>query len=571
MENFEYLPKIVILLSTAIFIVVIFRYIKFSPVLGYLVAGALIGENGLSYIDSKELSAFAEFGVVFLLFAIGLELTIEKVIAMRSYVFGFGTLQMLLTSVAIGGFCCFLGLPVKIAVIIGGGLSLSSTAIVLKVISDNNTQNTQVGRIAIANLLLQDFAVVPLLVLLQLLAKGDSNILLAIGSSTFKAFVVMISIFFVGRIVIKPLFGLISKTNSNEIFIATTLLIVLASSLLTEIMNLSLAMGAFIAGLLVAETRYQNEVEEKMMPFKDLLMGLFFMTVGMTINLETMSEQAYIILLLCFLLIVFKAGVIIFITKMFRISLANAIHCGLLLSQGSEFAFILFRLAATDEISIISQEILEILLTVVTLSMALTPLLSVIGSFISDKFKKQFEKISDNSLNELDDLSSHVIIAGFNETGEIIARSLAIKKINFIILETDPHQLKNAKEKGFPVYRINPTVVSEIENIALERAKAVIVTFRNKKHLMETVSTIHNFYTEIPIVVRSDDLKDYKKLKEIGATIVVQEKYEAGLQITGALLKAVGISEYEINKLQNQFRSSNYNFSKQIQAQLNDT
>lgn len=564
MENFVYLPKIVILLATAIFIVALFRYIKFSPVLGYLVAGAIIGENGFHYIDSKDLSSFAEFGVVFLLFAIGLELSIERVIAMRSYVFGLGTIQVILTSVAIGSFCYLLGIPLKISVIIGGGLSLSSTAIVLKVISDNNTANTQVGRVAIANLLLQDFAVVPLLVLLQLLAKGDSNIMVAIAISTFKAFIVMVSIFFCGRILVKPLFRLISKTNNNEIFIATTLFIVLGSSLITETMHLSLAMGAFIAGLLVAETRYQSEVEEKIMPFKDLLMGLFFMTVGMTINIETISEQAYIIILLCFLLILFKATVIIAITKMFRISLANAIHCGLLLSQGSEFAFILFRLASTPKVSIISQEILEILLTVVTLSMALTPLLSSIGNLISSKFEKQLEKISDNCIDDLDDLCSHVIIAGFNGTGEIIAKSLDMKKINFIILEPDLALVEEGKKKGFPIYHLDTTLISNIEHIGLERAKAAIITFEDNSYLKKSVTTIHDFCEELPIVVRSKDLKEYKILKKAGATVIIPEKYEAGLQMATALLTAVGVSDYEINKIKNHFRNSNYTLTKDL-------
>lgn len=563
MDHLGYLPQIIILLSAAVFVVALFQHLNLSPVLGYLVAGAAIGEHGLAYIHSSDLSLVGELGVVFLLFAIGLELTLERLLAMRSHVFGFGTAQWLFTSIIIACICRVVGLSWEAAMIIGGSLALSSTAIVLRVISDGNAQATQVGRLALANLLLQDLAVVPLLVLVPLLAVKDGNIMFALGSATLKASCALIVIFFLGRMLIRPLFHSIATVKNSELFVATTLFVVLGTALATQLMHLSLAMGAFIAGLLVAETQYQNQVEDNIMPFKGLLLGLFFMAVGMTLDPKIIYHEMFLILGLAFGLILLKAGIIIMLARMFRFAWAPAIHAGLLLSQGGEFAFILFNLASTQSINLLSSEQSQILLTVVTVTMALTPALSKLGEVICKQTDTHSEEQEEEPL-PVSDLTRHVVIAGFGRVGEMVARMLSAKKVNYVVVEADIKRVKFGRERGFPVHHGDASKLHVLKTVGLERSKATIITIDDNVSLKKTIRTIHKAYPDLPIVVRSVDLRNLVSLEKIGATIVVPEKYEAGLQMAGALLKAIGMTEYEVSRLKNQFRAGDYKQAKEV-------
>lgn len=563
MEHLGYLPQVVILLSASIFVVTIFKRLNLSPVLGYLVAGALIGEHGLEYINSTDLTIVAEVGIVFLLFAIGLELTVERLMAMRMHVFGFGSAQFIITALLIGGVCSLIGLSIEASVIIGGSLALSSTAIVLRVISDANGSSTQVGRLALANLLLQDLAVVPLLVLVPLLATDSGNIVVALSSAMVKASIALVVIFFLGRILIRPMFKLIATVKSSDLFLSATLLVILGISLSTQIMGLSLAMGAFIAGLLVAETQYQNEVEDNIMQFKGLLMGLFFMTVGMTIDPNTIYDKLFLIILISTALIATKAIIIMALARVFKFSWGPAVHAGLLLAQGSEFAFILFGMASRDSFGIIEKETAQLLLTVVTVTMAVTPLLSKIGDMICKNYDTP---TSDDGITykQVSDLNRHVVIAGFGRVGEMVARLLAVKKVNYIVLEADAKRVKKGREKGFPVYHGDASKLQNLKGVGIERAKATIITINDNVYLKKTVRTIHKAYPDIPIVVRAEDLRNLKALEKIGATVVVPEKYEAGLQMAGALLKAIGVTEFEVSRVKNQFRAGRYKQAKEI-------
>ena len=564
MQPFAYLPNIVLLLTTAIFIVVIFRKLNLSPVLGYLVAGAAIGQHGFAYVSSEDLHAFAEFGVVFLLFAIGLELTIERLMAMRWHVFGFGTAQVLITTAIIATMIYAMDFSIELAIIVGGGLALSSTAIVLRVISEDHAYNTQVGRLALANLLLQDFAVVPLLVLVPLLASDHNDIWLTLGNATGKAFLVMIAIFFVGRLLLRPLFKLIVASQSNELFTAVTLLIVLGSSLITESLGLSLAMGAFIAGLLVAETEYHQMVEENIMPFKDLLLGLFFMSVGMSIDMGLIHDQWLVILGLTLALILGKATIIMGLCRIFGFPLGSSIHSGLLLAQGGEFAFVLFGLASQESIGLLPQSQAQILLLVVTISMALTPVLSHIGKYFSQLVDTHSEDFDPISLKDITDLCGHVIIVGYNATSEMVAKLLEVKRISYIILEPNGRKIKEGIHKGYPIFKGDASKSEDLDSLSAEHAKAIIVTVEETLLMKKIIRSINKQYPNIPIVVRSEDLRSAQTLTKIGATSIVPERYESGLQLAGQLLKAVGISDIEISKLKNQFRAGNYELTKDI-------
>lgn len=564
MEHLQYLGQVVIILAAAVFVVMTFKRLNLSPVLGYLVAGAVIGENGMDYVQSSNLSVFAEMGIVFLLFVIGLELTIERLIAMRMHVFGFGSLQVILTGVLITFICKSFGLSTETAIIIGGSIALSSTALVMKVIADSNASATQVGRLALANLLLQDLAVVPLLVLVPILAKHDSNIALALGSSAAKAAVALIVIFFLGRILLRPLFNLIASTKSNELFVATTLFVVLGTSFATSYMGLSLAIGAFIAGLLVAETQYQHQVEDSIMQFKGLLMGLFFMTVGMTIDLVIIYKHLFLIISLSAGIIILKAVIILLLAKMFGFAWGPSIHSGLLLAQGSEFAFILFSLASSKDIGLLNVDTAQILLMVVTATMAFTPALSKLGSFISHKLDDDVVIGTNLTPSEKSHLHRHVIVAGFGRTGEMVARLLSAEKVNYIVLEADVKAARKGREMGFPVYHGDSTKLPALKSVGIEKSKAVIVTMSESVPMKKTIRTINKEFPDIPIVVKTADLRSLNALEKIGATVVVPEKYEAGLQMAGALLKAIGVTEFEVSRLKNKFRAGNYKHAKEV-------
>lgn len=572
MENLSFLPSIIVILLAAVMVVAVFRRFHLSPVLGYFVAGAAIGEHGwFKIVKSDETQIFGEFGVVFLLFAIGLELTFERLKSMRAHVFGFGGLQVVITATVISLFLC-LYLDLKTAVVIGGGFALSSTAIVLQVITEQRRQSTQVGRLSLAVLLMQDFAVVPLLVLVPLLATGGNTVELwgLVANAGIKAVVALAGIFVLGRLLLRPIFRMIytSQSKSNELFIATTLLIVLASAWITEEMGLSMALGAFVAGLLVAETEYHLQAEESISPFRGLLLGLFFMTVGMSFNMSLMIQELNMIILITFLLIVVKFLIIMMLSMFFRFNWGTAIHAGLMLAQGSEFAFILFNLA--KEKQIISQNTAQILMIVITVSMALTPLLSMIGDVIANYLDKK-EKMDYSEINkDVADLDNHVIIIGFGRVGKMVARLLEAEKVNYVSLDIDPNHVVHERKDGFPLYLGDGSSIEMLESLGINRAKSVIITVDNEVTLKKCTKVIRDHLSKIAIIVRAKDLQNDQELYKVGATIIVPETYETGLQMGGAVLKSVGVSENEVSRIKNQFRLGNYIMAQEQQEYEED-
>lgn len=562
MPTIQFLPHLLIILSAAVFVVAIFKRLNLSPVLGYFVAGAVIGGHGFGIVTVKETSTFAEFGIVFLLFAIGLELTLERLKAMRRHVFGFGTLQVLISGALIGLLVYVVGGNMNAAIMIGGGLALSSTAIVLQVLAEHRRQSTQVGRLSLATLLMQDFAVVPLLVLVPLLSGAAGSIVGAMGLAFLKAIIALVVIFVVGRLALRPLFSMISSSNAaktNELFVATTLLIALGAAWATEHMGLSLALGAFVAGILVAETEFQHQVEDSINPFKGLFLGLFFMTVGMSIDVNLIIQKLPLILLMSFGLIIVKALIITLLCLVFRFTVGAAIHAGLLLSQGGEFSFILFKLAA--ERSILDAELSQILLLVVTVTMALTPLLSAIGNWCAEKLDKDTMD-RDYIYKEIADLENHVIIIGFGRVGKMVAQLLEEEEVHYVAVDLDSANVETAREQGFPAYPGDASNQHLLEVLGIERAQSVIITVEEETVLMMITSIIKHHFPNVTVIVRAKDLHNAEELAAAGAHVIVPETYETGLQLGGAVLKSVGISEWEVSRLKNQFRAGNYVMAK---------
>ena len=558
MEDQHFLSTALLILTAAVIIVATFKKMKLSPVLGYFVAGGLIGEHSLNYVTSSQTEALGEIGVIFLLFAIGLELTFERLKSMRRYVFGFGSLQVLITAIVIGLLAFLMGESGSSAVILGGGLALSSTAIVLQVVAEKREQSTQVGRLSLAVLLMQDFAVVPLLVMVPILSSDQIGIIKPLGEAFIKAVLALVFIFVIGRIILRPLFNMNSSSNSaesNEIFVATTILIALGTAYFTNYMGLSLALGAFAAGLLVAETEFQLQAEESIAPFKGLFLGLFFMSVGMTINLQSILDNLMLVAVLSFGLIALKAGIIIILSLIFRFSIGNSIHVGLLLAQGSEFAFILFRLAHKESIFKIDT---DTLLLVVTITMAFTPLIALLGSWISKKLDKKNKMKQNDIYKDIADLNNHVVVLGFGRAGQMVARLLAAEKVNYIAVDVNSEHVASERQKGNPVYLGDASSLEMMASIGVSRASSVIITISNEITLKKIAKIISREYPQLPIVVRSKDLSNTAELYGVGASIIVPETYETGLQLGGAVLKSIGVSEFEVSRIKNQFRAGNY-------------
>ena len=555
------LITVITLIATAVFIVALFQRLNVSPVLGYLVAGTVLGDHGLKVITYNQTYLLGEMGVVFLLFAIGLELSIERLKAMRKYVFGLGSLQVLITSVVIAAAVVITTHDSGMAIIIAGGLALSSTAIVMQVIDESKSNTMQIGRISLAILLLQDFIVVPLLVIVPLLGSGENmdSLPYILGNSLIKTVIALGSIFIVGRVFLRPLFSFITPEHneSSELPIAVTLLVVLGAAWSTEHFGLSLALGAFVSGVLVAETDFRLTAEESIYPFKSLLLGLFFMSVGMKIDVMTIYNQLGSIITFSLALIALKSSIIAGLCILFGFGRGVSIHAGLLLSQGGEFAFILFGLG--KECGVLEESTANMLLLIVTFSMALTPILGLVGRFIYDKMEKNLDGTPEQIIERgARDLTNHIIIVGFGKIGRMVAKVLEAEGVNYIALDVDNEVVSKETSEGMTVFKGDPSKLSTLEAVGASRAAALVVTINNNITVKKMTALASANFSNLEIIVRTRDLKNSNELYNLGVHIILPQDYEIGLQIGANALRSVGISDNEITRIKKQFRLGNY-------------
>ena len=549
--------SLVILLCAAVLIVAICRVIRLSPVIGYLAAGAAIGPYGLRLISDVEgTTGIAEFGVIFLLFLIGLELSFERLRSMRKHVFEFGGAQLILTSSLFASLIMGFSDNIPEAIIIGGGLALSSTAIVLQVINEQGEKSSQVGRLSLAILILQDMAVIPLLVLVTLFGQHNQPLATVLTDAAFKATAGLSVIFVAGYLLLRPLFRFIASLENTELFSATTLLVVFGVSQMTAAAGLSPALGAFIAGLLIAETEFKLQVEADVLPFKGLFLGLFFMTVGMSLNTATLQDHFLAILGMTFGLMLFKSVIIMALCRVFGFSLSTAIHSGLLLSQGGEFSFILFALAQSHHI--INEQLEQMLLVVVTLSMALTPLVAALGKKMSLHLEKYAWSRPESMVEETLDLSQHVIVCGYGRVGHTVAQLLEVEHINYVAIDIDSVSVSKERKRGTPVYYGDTTRIHVLNALGITRARAVIVTHSDTRVALQTITTIREINREIPIIARAKNIVKVQKLESAGANLAIAEMYEVSLQLGGALLKSIGIADQEVTRIIDVFRAEDY-------------
>ncbi len=564
MHDISYLRDIILLLFASVAVVIIFKQLGLSPALGYLVAGAAIGPFGFGVLTTTETTgSIAELGIVFLLFAIGLELTFSRLMAMRKYVLGFGGLQVIITSAVISYICIlFFGLSTETSIIIGSALSLSSTAIVMQVIAEHSEQSTRVGRLSFSILLMQDLAVIPILVLFPLLTKSDFSIANALGGALIDAVIAMGIIYVVGRSFMRPIYRLIAETKSDVLFLSFTLIIVLGSAYLSNYMGLSFALGAFIAGLMVAETEYKYRVEEEILSLKSLLLGLFFMTIGMSFDFDLLLQSLPYIVAVSLALIFLKASIVIALCRIFRFPLAPAIHTGLLLSQGGEFAFVVFLMAVQQKF--IDVDLSQFLMTVVTFTMALTPLLATLGRRIKAVLYTK-EILHDNKIKrEIGDVSKHIVIIGFSKVGRIVAYILRKRGINYIILENNHRLVRLEKNNGYNIFYGDAMNLDILKHIGVERSESVVVSMDDELACMKITRFIHENFPNALMITKSESINNADRFKKVGANFVVSKNLETGLQLSSAALASIGVNSSEINSALNAFREINSEIIKDI-------
>lgn len=557
MHGPAHLEEVLVFLVAAVCIVPLFRWFKSSAVLGYLAAGLLVGPHALGLIENPDSALLlADFGVIFLLFTIGLELSVERLKLLRRYVFGLGALQVAVTSALIGSVVLLLGLPVEVAIVVGSGLALSSTAFVIQLLVERGEVVTRYGRVSFSVLLFQDLAIVPLLALLPLLGEEGPTLLGAIALAALKAVAVIAAAVLVGRRVLRPLYRMIAASHLQELFVAVTLLVVLGAGWLMAQVGISMALGAFLAGLLLSETEYRHQVEADIRPFKGLLLGLFFMAVGMTIDLPLVAREALLLAALLLALMLAKGLIIGGLCLAFRLPADISLRVGPLLSQGGEFGFVLVGGALAS--GLIDRNVGQMVLALIALSMVATPLADWLGLHLARLSLPRTTPNTARLREEAEEIAGHVIIAGFGRVGQTVAHVLSSCSIPYVALDMDHARVARGRAAGLPLFFGDASRVEVLEAAGIERAKAAVITIDRAGEASRAVQALHQRMPDLPIFVRSHDMRHAHDLEIGGASAVVPETVEASLQIGGIVLSAIGVSADDITHVLNDCRKDNY-------------
>ncbi|PCJ72031.1 MAG: hypothetical protein COA62_05625 [Rhodobiaceae bacterium] len=552
-----------VFLVASVLVVPLFQWMRASPVLGYLAVGALIGPFGLAVIDDVEgVTRLAELGVVFLLFTIGLELSFERLLAMRRLIFGLGGLQVLIVGTVIALFVRSWDNTIEASVIVGFSLALSSTAIVTQVLIERGEFATPLGRRAFSILLFQDLAVVPLIMLVTILSGGGASegpweFARLVGLALLQAVGAIAVILIFGRYALRYLFRVVTWTRSPELFMALTLLAVLSTAWATGQSGLSMALGAFLAGLVLSETEFRPQVEIDIQPFKGLLLGLFFISVGMGLDFSVMADSPYEVFIGVVGLIFVKSALISALTVLFGVTGSQAVRTGFLLGAGGEFAFVVIGGALQG--GVIERDIGQYMLIVAGVSLALTPLLMVFGNFVSDLVARRYRDQPEPEIVDIDeDLKGHVIIAGYGRVGRTVARLLSEQMVPFVALDMNLARTQAARKSGEPVFYGDAAHHSVLERVGVERAAAIVITLNDFTATTKAVAAVHSKWPKVPIFVRAHDLTHSRELVKLGATSVVPETLEVSLKLSADVLHALGTPHEALAPLMETVREEGY-------------
>ncbi len=529
------LTQVVVLLATAVLAVVVFRRLHLPPILAYLSAGVLAGPGGFGWVgDTEGMLHLAEFGIVFLLFSLGLEFSIPKVLALRRVVFGAGPLQVLLTGVPVTALMWLLGFNPAVALIAGGAFALSSTAIVIRDLITRGAVNTGYGRATTGVLLFQDLAAVIMLVLLPVLANPESGHPgLAAVTTLSKALALFIGIYVIGKWILPRALEETGRARSDEVFVMTALLLALLAAWVTHALGLSMALGAFLAGMMLGESHFRHQIEADIRPFRDLLLGLFFMGVGMLVSPALFASHWHWILLGAALLMLFKLALISLLLHWLGERTDTALRSGILLAQGGEFGFVLVALAVSH--GLMNNEQAGVLVSITVLTMAVTPALLDNSGALTRRLLRQWEQAPDTPAVD-DATTGHVLLCGYGRVGQNLMRYLTRFHHQAVAIDTDLVRIQEASQAGERIIFGDATRKEILERAGIHRASLLVITFDDARQAERILHTVHQLCPDLRVLVRTRDDTHLEELIQAGAAEVVPEVLEASLMLVAHAL-----------------------------------
>ncbi|HEV7820286.1 MAG TPA: monovalent cation:proton antiporter-2 (CPA2) family protein [Burkholderiales bacterium] len=533
-----------ILLAAAVMVVIVFRLLKLPAMLGYLLVGIVIGPHGLGLIpDTEGTRSLAEIGVVFLMFSIGLEFSLAKLTTMRRIVFGLGAAQVALTMAAVIAAMALGGVDWRTGTVLGAAVAMSSTAIVSKMLADKLELNSLHGRQVIGILLFQDLAVVPFLILIPALAGAPSQMALGLSLALMKAAVVLAILLFLGQRPMRQWFHLVARQKSSELFVLNVLFITLGLASITQLAGLSLVLGAFIAGMLISETEYRYQVEDDIKPFRDVLLGLFFVTIGMKLNLGLVFQNLAWVALALLMLIALKTLIIAGLSRLFGSDTGAALRTGLDLAQGGEFGFVLLSLAAP--LDLVPQSMLQTTLAAMVLSMLAAPFIierseRIVRHFSGAEWLARAMELHNVAVQSMA-ANQHVVVCGYGRSGQNLARLLDKEGFGFIALDVDPKRVKEAAAAGEHVVYGDAARREVLIAAGLLRARALVVTIADSALALRILAQVRELKPGLPVVVRMLDDTEIELLRDAGATAVLAEIMEGSLMLASHTLIALGL------------------------------
>jgi len=544
---------VVLFLATAGVVVPLFRRWRISPILGFLGAGVVLGPYGLGSLAHEfewlnaftidnpgELAQLAELGVVFLLFTIGLELSWERLRSLRRYVFGLGAVQVALCLTATAGAAFLMGQPPAAAIAIGAALALSSTAIVMPILAEQKRQHAVAGRATFSVLLFQDLAVAPILVTLTLMGRrSDEPFSPAMLLSLLPAIIGVGAIFLFGRLLLRPMLRSVAKAKSEELFLAASLLVVVGAGLVSALAGLSMALGAFVAGLLLAETEFRHEVEVRVEPFKGLLLGMFFISVGIGLNVPLLLDRPLVILGSAAGLVMMNCLVVFGLAKAFGLKTRSAIEAALLLAGAGEFAFVILG-QAMDQ-GLVQRTVGQTALVAATLSMFSIPFLAQLGLKLGGRQVTPSELPPEPEADKDTDADPKVLVVGYGRVGRLVGDMLRRHEIGWVGAELDPRLVEQGRRAGEAIYFGDAARAEFLMRCGLADAPALVVTMDNPEGVEAIVAVARELRPELTIIARARDARHAQRLYDLGATDAVPETVEASLQLSEALLVEIGV------------------------------
>lgn len=538
------LPLILVLLAAAVVVVVLCRLVRLPPILGYLIVGAAVGPHALGWVANDQATRYvAEFGLVFLLFSVGLEFSLPKLNAMRRAVFGLGLAQVAVTAAAATLTVQLAGFGWQLGLVLGGALAMSSTAIVSKMLAERGELAMPHGRDVMGILLFQDLAVVAFLIVIPSLNAEGETLALALGLAALKAAVALALVLYAGQRPMRWWFSVVARQRSHELFMLNLLLVTLGLAALTEAAGLSLALGAFLAGMLIAETEFRYQVEEDIAPFRDVLLGLFFVTVGMSLDLAVVAAHAGWVLLLLVAPVAAKLALIVLLARAFGSTLPTALRTGLYLAQAGELALAMLALAVQSRI--LDGAVQQAVLAAMVLSMLAAPVLiqfiePIVRRFTANDWLARAAQVTAIASQAMA-RQEHVIVCGYGRSGQNLARLLDAERIPFVALDNDPDRVREASGAGASVVYGDAGRRETLAAAGLAKARAVVVTFADVPLAVRILHQVHRLRPDIPVVVRTLDDTELDRLLKAGATEVVPEVLEGSLMLASHSLLLLGV------------------------------